>query len=274
MSDEALYEQGCDAADAGNHEEALGLFRRIDASRVPDALLALGNSLFALERYGEASVAYREAAFSGVREAWMNLGSSQYFVGRIRQARMAYTRAIQEGDTGGWYGLALIAWHCDHDLSAAEKFAQEGAQKGHPRSISLELAIKWESSHDVSLRDELERYCDQADEARMALAKLALFEGRREDALEILRAGVEQGSLDCCLVLGNELSRHGEYEEAKEIYGIGSRLGSVYCRHNLGMELLREGRAIEGASHLKSAARCGDYLSRRVLRRLRRQRII
>jgi tetratricopeptide (TPR) repeat protein len=295
---DALIDRGCELADLGDHEPALGFFRRAAVHGDPVALFDLGNSLTALGREDEAVVAYEQAAAGGEDDAWLNLAHVLAELGRWADAERAARSALDAGDTKAWrvLGDALEAQGRSVEAlrtlrSAAERgdaraalalahrlldagrkleawhWAQVSADAGDALAAATLAAWRWDETRDLALEPQLRAGAELHEDARTGLAALLRATGRVEQARAVLEEGALLGELASWLPLGN-LYRDELDDDvaAAAAYRAGIEGGDLHSHHNLGVLLLDAGDVDGAIEHFSVAAAGGDELAARVLR--------
>jgi tetratricopeptide (TPR) repeat protein len=295
---DALIDRGYELADLGDHEQALGFFRRAAVHGDPVALFDLGNSLTALGREDEAVVAYEQAAAGGEDDAWLNLAHVLAELGRWADAERAARSALDAGDTKAWrvLGDALEAQGRSVEAlrtlrSAAERgdaraalalahrlldagrkleawhWAQVSADAGDALAAATLAAWRWDETRDLALEPQLRAGAELHEDARTGLAALLRATGRVEEARAVLEEGALLGELASWLPLGN-LYRDELDDDvaAAAAYRAGIEGGDLHSHHNLGVLLLDAGDVDGAIEHFSVAAAGGDELAARVLR--------
>jgi tetratricopeptide (TPR) repeat protein len=129
----------------GQTEEALRLFRQAARLRPNDARVAngLGNTLFSLDRLGEAAAEYRRAINLNPRlaPAHKNLGLLEYRQGHLLQAKRELELAtrLSPRDAVAWHFLGLSA-AAQGSLKEAVVFLRRGLEL-NPTDASARLAL-------------------------------------------------------------------------------------------------------------------------------------
>jgi len=295
---DALIDRGCELAGLGEHEQAVGFFRRAAVHGDPVALFDLGNSLTALGRDEEAVVAFQQAAAGGEDDAWLNLAHVLALLGRWADAERAARSALDAGDTGAWtvLGDALEAQGRSIEAlrtlrSAAERgdgraalalahrllgagrkleawhWAQASADAGDVVAAATLAAWRWDETRDPALEPQLRAGVEHYEHARTSLSHLLRSTGRVEEARALLEEGALQGRVSSWLPLGNLYRDElGNDRAAAAAYRAGIEGGDLHSHHNLGVLLLDAGD-VEGAiEHFSIAAAGGDELAAQVLR--------
>ncbi len=295
---DALIDRGCELADLGDHEQALGFFRLAAVHGDPVALFDLGNSLTALGREDEAVVAYERAAAGGEDDAWLNLAHVLAQLGRWADAERAARSALDAGDTKAWTvlgdaleaqgrtvealrtlrsaaerGDARAALALAHRLLDAGRqleawhWAQASADAGDVVAAATLAAWRWDETRDPALEPQLRAGAHVHEDARTGLAALLRATDRVEDARAVLEEGALLGELASWLPLGNLYRDElGDDVAAAAAYRAGIEGGDLHSHHNLGVLLLDAGDVDGAIEHFSIAAAGGDDLAARVLR--------
>lgn len=230
----------------GRHDEAL---RTLETAAAQDAafntLFALGNSLRALGRLGEAETRYRAAASLQPQSASVhnNLGSTLQDMGRLDEAEAAYRRtvALQPGHAGAHYNLGLIHKNAgDREVAAVHL---RKALEADPEL--LEARIHW-----GMLQDDDGALAQAAAQARLRLAHAPHNPSARMNlALALSERGLlrkRQGDAALAVAL---------MEEALTV-----RPDDAVTRNNLANALLNLDRAAEAEAHLRAALKAAPAM--------------
>lgn len=175
-------DEGCDAADRGDHATAIKLFSSAVDMGEDWVALNLGNSYRDVGKVDMAQAAFERAWRVALDpDAGFNLALLLEDMGQIAKARSVYQELIEAGyvkamDVEAWY------LHAEGDLRSAyalmEKASADPGPTGHYAAGVLGT-WKWDDFKDLSAKPLLERGRDYFDDAPQALEDLiCAIEGR------------------------------------------------------------------------------------------------
>ncbi|MDR6971884.1 tetratricopeptide repeat protein [Leifsonia shinshuensis] len=263
---QALVDDGNALAAAGSHEEAIARFREAERLGATWVGLNIGNSFRALHRDREAEIAYRSAwNQAGDEEAAVNLAVVLAERGDA-DATSLYESLIARGNPQAVFNRALDLAEEGQRRRAIGLLRSVQSAPSLKQHVAGELGILLEEEGRYVEAEPLLRQAVDADpRARASLAMLLLNRKRSDEALIVLRYGVDRGEVESMVPLANYLCDHGRAAEGKVLYEQASRLGDAYAMTNLGIELLREGEEDPARKWLQRAVDHGDPMARSIL---------
>jgi tetratricopeptide (TPR) repeat protein len=127
---DGLDELGKRAAESGDLEGAVALFRAAVAAGGGWAGYNLGTVLKQLHRYEAAAEAFRYAADAGITDARVSLGNLlSDHLGRQSEAEREYRVAVEAGDLDALVNLGLLHLEMGRQSDAMDELSQQPARR-------------------------------------------------------------------------------------------------------------------------------------------------
>ena len=233
----------------------------------PDALFNLANDLGRAPVSEVREVLYRVAIERGVLGAWLNLGHMLDEDGRQSEAVDCHLQAHEEGDPMAAFALGQAFANLG-DLENARAWFERSV--AHP-ATPLRLAVVLEG---LGLGEQAAVVLESAVQANAEAAVGWVLRGRvtGAEAVALLESHLDRGEIDVAVPLAilYEGEGEGRVEEAVALLRRGVDAGEPHAWHNLALLLWEAGERDEALQLWEGASAAGDEMARAALASVRR----
>jgi tetratricopeptide (TPR) repeat protein len=253
----SLIDRGCDAADRGDHAEAIRLFTRAVGHGESWVALNLGNSYVAIGDMVQAIEAYELGWKSGDADSGISLAQLLEDEGHFGRAIEIYRELLDRGDERARVNLA---WHLHRDgltAEASKMLRSAMAGVGEPADAAAGMLghWEWESGNVIAAEPLLRRGANSYPAARVDLAELLSSRGNGKGAEQMLSEGVQAGEIDSMIPFASILHERGDLDRAEGVLRAASALGDGHAAYNLALMLASIGRDDDAAGLPTESAR-------------------